>query len=185
MSTGHEIAMGLRAAYLAMHRRSDAALAGKEGVTVDQFVVLAVLSDQDRITQQTLARRTSSDPNTIGAMLALLERRRLVERRTHPTDRRARSVVLTRRGHQTLARLRARSEGVRQRLERLFNPMETRTLIECLGRITRQLAADTEYGQQNRLSRKYPKRRGRIGKVLQVDGRGAATGRATAPVPGP
>ena len=167
MSTGHKIAMALRAAYLAMHRRSDAALAGKEGVTVDQFVVLAVLAEEDRITQQTLARRTSSDPNTIGAMLALLERRRLIERRTHPTDRRARSVVLTRRGHRTLARLRVRSEGVRRRLERLFNPKETRTLIECLGRIERQLAADTENGHRNGLRKNYPKRRGRIGKVLR------------------
>ena len=72
MTTGHQIAMSLRAAYLAMHRRTDAALAG-DGVTADQFVLLAVLAAEDRVTQQALVRRTSSDPNTVRAMLVLME----------------------------------------------------------------------------------------------------------------
>lgn len=158
MSTGHEIAMSLRAAYLAMHRQTDAALAGKAGVTADQFVVLSVLAEEDRITQQTLVRRTSSDPNTIGAMLTLLERRGLVERQRHPSDRRARSVVLTRKGRRAVVRLRAQSEGVRQRLEGLLKPGETRTLIRCLGRIVAELGATTgdghPRGEPNRAARR-------------------------------
>jgi DNA-binding MarR family transcriptional regulator len=140
MSTGHEIAMSLRAAYLVMHRQSDASLAG-DGVTADQFVVLAVLAAQDRITQQMLVRRTSSDPNTVGAMLMLMETRGLVVRERHPTDGRARSIILTRKGRQTYAWLVARSEGVRQRLQSLFRPDEARTLIELLGRIAAHLPA--------------------------------------------
>jgi DNA-binding MarR family transcriptional regulator len=135
MSTGHEIAMSLRAAYLVMHRQSDASLAA-DGVTADQFVLLAVLAEEDGITQQTLVRRTWSDPNTIGAMLVLMERRGLVVRERHPTDGRARIVVLTRKGRRTYERLRARSEGVRQKLEGLFLPEEARTLIDLLNRIS-------------------------------------------------
>jgi DNA-binding MarR family transcriptional regulator len=139
MSAGHRIAMSLRAAYLAMHRQTNAALAGG-GVTADQFVVLAVLADEDGITQQTLARRTSSDPNTIGAMLALLEKRGLLARRPHPTDGRARSVVLTRDGLDTYNRLRARSQPVRRKLQSLFQPDEAHTLLELLTRIDAQLS---------------------------------------------
>jgi DNA-binding MarR family transcriptional regulator len=167
MSTGHQIAMSLRAAYLAMHRQSDASLAGKEGVTADQFVVLAVLVEEDRITQQTLVRRTSSDPNTIGAMLALMERRRLIVRERHPTDGRARSVVLTKTGRQTFARLLTRSECVRQNLERLFRPDEARMLTEFLGRIAAQLGATTEHGY-----RRGPRKRGPVGDPVERAGSG-------------
>ena len=135
MNTGHQLAMSLRAAYLAMHRQSDASLAGKEGVTADQFVVLAVLAEEDRITQQTLVQRTSSDPNTIGAMVTLLERQNVVTREPHPTDGRARIVILTKKGRQTFARLKTRSENVRRKLEGLFRPDESALLVELLGRI--------------------------------------------------
>jgi DNA-binding MarR family transcriptional regulator len=113
---GHEIAMVLRAAYWAMHRRADALLA-RHGVTADQFVLLSILSEageatreiartaENGVTQQELVRRASSDPNTVRAMLVLLERGGLVSRRPHLTDGRARSVVLTARGRRTLQRL--------------------------------------------------------------------------------
>ena len=39
--------------------------------------------------------RISSDPNTVRAMLLLLEQRGLVVRERHPTDGRARTVALT------------------------------------------------------------------------------------------
>lgn len=132
------MAMSLRAAYLAMHRQTDAALAG-DGVTADQFVVLAVLAEEDRVTQQALVRRASSDPNTIRAMLVLLEARGLIVRERHPTDGRARSVVLTPEGRRAHARLWARTEGIRQKLGQLFRPDEARTLIEFLGRIAEDL----------------------------------------------
>src|SRR4051812_22850157 len=139
MSTGHQIAMSLRAAYLVMHRQSDASLA-PDGVTADQFVLLAVLAEEDGITQQMLGRRTWSDPNTIGAMLVLMETRGLVVRERHPTDGRARIVVLTRKGRRTYERLRTHSEGVRQKLEALFQGGEARTLIDLLDRVAGQLA---------------------------------------------
>src|SRR5436305_15229276 len=87
----------LRAAYFAMHRVSDAHFA-RSGVTADQFVLLACLAEQDAITQKELARRASSDPSTIRAMLVLMEGRALVARERHPDDSRARVVTLTTRG---------------------------------------------------------------------------------------
>ncbi|MBN1895611.1 MarR family transcriptional regulator [bacterium] len=97
MNKGHNLVMALRAAYLSMHRQTNAHLAAV-GVTADQFVCLALLAEEDGITQQELVRRATSDPNTIRAMLMLLEKRGLVKRERHPTDGRARHVTLTPRG---------------------------------------------------------------------------------------
>lgn len=138
MSTGHKIAMSLRAAYLTMHRQTNASLAG-DGVTAEQFVLLAVLADEDRITQQTLVRRASSDPNTVRAMLVLMEARGLVARERHPADGRARSIVLTAKGRRAYARLFDRSQTVRRRLQELFRPQEARTLIQLLQRVAANL----------------------------------------------
>ena len=102
MAEGHKLAMGLRAAYWAMHRRTNALLAAHR-VTADQFVLLARLAEQDAITQQELALRASSDPNTIRPMLLRLEKRGLVARRVDHSDRRAHRVILTPRGRRELA----------------------------------------------------------------------------------
>jgi DNA-binding MarR family transcriptional regulator len=133
--------MALRSAYLAMHRLSDAALLADGGVTADQFVVLCVLAEQDSLTQQALARLTSSDPNTMRAMLVLLEKRALLSRQPHPVDGRARIVVLTSKGRALHARLWKRTQGVRTRLEALFDADESERLIELLGRISQLKAA--------------------------------------------
>jgi DNA-binding MarR family transcriptional regulator len=133
--TGHDIAMGLRSAYLAMHRRGDAFFA-RHGVTADQFVLLALLDDRDGITQQELVRRASSDPNTVRAMLLLLEGRGLVARRRHPTDGRARCVTLTSKGRRAFDRLWASNQPFQDRLVALFRPDEAKALIEFLARIS-------------------------------------------------
>lgn len=135
MTRGHDLAMALRAAYLAMHRATDAALA-EHGVTADQFVLLTALSLGDGHTQRDLARRVSSDPNTVRAMLLLLEKQGLVARPAHPTDARARTVALTPRGRRVYRKLWAASEATRQRLTAQFEADEVETLLQLLGRLS-------------------------------------------------
>jgi DNA-binding MarR family transcriptional regulator len=139
MTTGDELAMALRAAYLALHRRSDAAFA-PHGVTADQFVLLATLARGGHVlTQRELARRMSSDPSTVRAMLVLLERRGLVERETHPTDARARTVALTAKGMQAYQRLWAAGEPVRARMLGALRPGEAEAIVRLLGRVAETL----------------------------------------------
>lgn len=142
MASGHDLAMGLRAAYWAMHRQTDARLA-RSGVTADQFVLLALLAERDGITQQELVRRASSDANTIRAMLVLLEGRGLVTRERHPTDGRARSVTLTPKGRQVYEKLWVQSEPLRERMRAAFGPEEVETLVEFLGRLSEVLSRAT------------------------------------------
>ena len=56
MDNARELPLVLRAAYFAMHRVSDGHFS-RQGVTADQFVLLAYLAEDDGITQQELARR--------------------------------------------------------------------------------------------------------------------------------
>lgn len=134
MTTGSEIPIALRAAYLALHRRSEARFA-PYGATADQFVLLATLARGHALTQRELARRMSSDPSTVRAMLVLLEQRGLVERRTHPTDSRARTVALTARGKRTFRQLWTAGEPIRAQILSALQPDEAETFVRLLNRI--------------------------------------------------
>ncbi len=126
-----ELPMALRAAYLAMHRQTDASLA-RHGVTADQFVLLATLSRGDALTQRELARRMSSDPSTVRAMLVLLEKQKLIERQVHPQDSRARTVALTSAGKRKFQTLWKASESIRSKLIEAVQPANAAMLIQLL-----------------------------------------------------
>jgi MarR family transcriptional regulator, lower aerobic nicotinate degradation pathway regulator len=142
MTTGRDIAMALRVAYLALHRRSEARFA-RHGVTADQFVLLASLvRGGHALTQRELARRMSSDPSTVHAMLVLLDRRGLVARETHPTDARARTVSLTPKGMRMYRRLWTAGEPIRERLVGALEAGEAGVLVNLLTRVADALEPD-------------------------------------------
>jgi DNA-binding MarR family transcriptional regulator len=141
MTTGSDLAIALRAAYLALHRKSEAAFAPC-GVTADQFVLLATLARGHALTQRELARRMSSDPSTVRAMLVLLEERGLVERDTHPTDARARTVALTTAGKRLFRHVWPAGEPIREQMLGALQPGEVETLVRLLARVTEALNAE-------------------------------------------
>jgi DNA-binding MarR family transcriptional regulator len=147
MTSGREVARALRAAYLALHRQTNDCLAG-DGVTADQFVLLAALAEADAVTQQELVRRVRSDPNTVRAMLLLLEGRGLVARERHPADGRARCVTLTGKGRQVFRKLWARSEPLRARLLAAFRPDEVTALVGLLRRVAEVMAPPASNGSR-------------------------------------
>jgi DNA-binding MarR family transcriptional regulator len=139
MDAWHEIAMSLRGAYLAVHRQADWEFA-RYGITGDQFPILAVLSDGAVLAQAELCRRTHSDPNTISAMLALMENRGLIRRMRDPKDGRARSVALKPKGKRIFAKVWANREGTRKKMEALFTGAEIDILVHLLKRINQGIA---------------------------------------------
>ncbi len=141
MTAGHNIAIALRSAYLALHRRSEARFAS-HGVTADQFVLLATLDRGQALTQRELARRMTSDPSTVRAMLVLLAKRGFVRRDSHPTDARARTVALTPLGKRTFRQLWAAGEPIRERMLGALGSDEADTLVAMLGRIAESLNAE-------------------------------------------
>jgi len=141
MMTQAELPMALRAAYLALHRRSDARFA-PHGLTADQFVLLATLSRGHALTQRELARRMPSDPSTVRAMLVLLERQGLVQRETHPSDARARTVALTPAGKRKFRKVWRAGEPIRAQMVGSLQLDEAETLVELLTRVAEGLNAD-------------------------------------------
>jgi DNA-binding MarR family transcriptional regulator len=127
--------MALREAYLTMRRRADSYFV-RYGVTADQFVILAALAEQSALTQRELVERVSSDPNTVRAMLTLLQGAGLVVRAKHPTDGRARSVALTKKGRRIYQKLWDGSEPFRTQLLGAFESEEVESLLRLLRRVT-------------------------------------------------
>jgi DNA-binding MarR family transcriptional regulator len=138
MTEKSELPLALRAAYLAMHRQSDAKFA-EYHVTADQFVLLATLSRGNAITQRELAKRMTSDPSTVRAMLVLLEKQGLVERDVHPSDLRARTVSLTAAGKRKFRQLWNAGESIRTKMYEAIHPNEAADLVRILTRIAESL----------------------------------------------
>jgi DNA-binding MarR family transcriptional regulator len=139
MATQNELPAALRAAYLALHRRSEACFA-RHGVTADQFVLLATLARGQALTQRELARRMPSDPSTVRAMLVLLERAGLVQRDPHPTDARARTVALTAAGKRKFQRLWRAGQSIRAQMTGALEAGEVELLVRLLSRVAESLA---------------------------------------------
>jgi len=141
MDMGHDLAMALRAAYWAMHRDSDTAFEPL-GVTANQFVLMSLLADHEALTQRELVDRASSDPNTIRAMLLVLQRNGLVNRTAHPSDGRAWLVSLTPKGRRSYQRMKVASTAIRSKLQAAVQPFEPEALVEALLRIAKTFGAD-------------------------------------------
>jgi DNA-binding MarR family transcriptional regulator len=142
MTSQDKLPRALRAAYLALHRRSEARFA-KYGITADQFVLLATLTGQNALTQRELAHRMPSDPSTVRAMLVLLEGCGLVERHEHPTDRRARTVALTAAGKRKFRQVWKAGESIRARMVGSLEPDQAETLVRLLISVTQSLEPES------------------------------------------
>ena len=129
---GKTLGMQLRGAYLSLHRRFNLYLKGAFGVTADQFVVLTLLEEEEGITQQEVTARCYSDPSTVGAILRLLEKKKLITRKPHPADGRAWSIRLTARGRSVQRRL---WEDTREFHGRLWGAIRTAQEEEIVTRV--------------------------------------------------
>jgi DNA-binding MarR family transcriptional regulator len=117
-------AMQLRGAYLLMHRRFNA-IFEPLSLTSDQFVLLSLLKETGPCTQRRLADLSFADVNTVGAMLRLLERRKLVRRVPHREDGRAKSVSLTAAGERLRVTCEEASRPLLATLEACFRPSQS------------------------------------------------------------
>lgn len=72
-----------------------AAALGANGLTQRQFAVLAVLAEQDGVSQSDLVVRTGIDRSTLAEMVARMEAKGLTQRTKSTIDSRANSVTLT------------------------------------------------------------------------------------------
>lgn len=105
------------------------------GMRTRDFFVLAALASGPELSQQDLSRLLNLDPTTVVAVIDELERRKYVERRRNPEDRRRYILVLTGSGRQALTE----ADRVADRIESDFfgrlTADERRLLHSMLGRV--------------------------------------------------
>jgi DNA-binding MarR family transcriptional regulator len=115
------------------------------GLTTRMWGALNVLDHEGPISQQALGSGIGMDPSSMVATIDELEARGLVERRRHPSDRRAHALHLTDQGRETLARGRMLAKSAQEDLLAPLNPAERKQLHELLLRIA---LATSEVGKE-------------------------------------
>jgi DNA-binding MarR family transcriptional regulator len=105
------------------------------GLNTRMWGALNVLDAEGTITQHALGKRTGIDPSSMVATIDELEKHGLVERRSHPTDRRAHALHVTAKGSATLTRGRQLARGAQDELLAPLSASERKQLHELLLRL--------------------------------------------------
>ena len=116
-------------------------VAGAYDVTPVQASILLVVYGQPGIDQKTLAEMIALDRATTGNVVGRLEARGLLKRLTPSSDRRARTLFLTRAGKALNRKLGAVTRQARQLLVQDLAVREQKELIRLLRKILRLDAA--------------------------------------------
>jgi len=110
----------MRRAFLSICRCGDT-LFSPYGVTTDQYALIRAVQREPGIRQADLGSVIFAEPNTVTAMVSLLEKRGILRRRPSPTDKRAKLVQLTSRGEMIMQRLASDWQPMRQILIDCFS----------------------------------------------------------------
>jgi DNA-binding MarR family transcriptional regulator len=109
-------------------------------LTPRMWGAMNILDAEGPITQHALGRAIGMDPSTMVATLDDLEARGLVERRPHPSDRRAHALHMTDEGRRTLRRGRELAKQAHNELLAPLNPDERQQLHDLLLRVVQSAA---------------------------------------------
>jgi DNA-binding MarR family transcriptional regulator len=128
-----QVGFHLRLAQLAVSKHFEGLL-GEIGVTPAIFSVLAVMHENDGITQSKLAAVVALDRSSVVPLLDKLAERGLVERRASTADRRHNHLHLTGSGRELLADACQRAAQHEHEVCLPLTTAEKKLLLELLGR---------------------------------------------------
>ena len=105
------------------------------GLTPRMWGALNVLDSEQSVTQQQLGRSIGMDPSSMVNAIDELESRGWVERRRHPSDRRAHALYITAQGRRTLAKGRKLAAEAQEELLAPLSDPERQQLHDLLLRL--------------------------------------------------
>lgn len=107
------------------------------GISVTQCYALEALVKDGPLTLNELASRLYLDKSTVSRVVGTLEKKELIQRKTHADDRRAVHLAATSGGQELHERIRRDVEKRDQKLLDDFPPVVRRGMIELLRRLTK------------------------------------------------
>jgi len=125
----------LRRAQLAVFQ-DFAATMGDADITPGQFGVIALIDANPGLSQTRLGEIFGIDRSTVVGVIDKLERRGLVERASHPSDRRAHALQLSLQGAKVFRELARRVRNHESRVARALSAPERKLLIALLQRVS-------------------------------------------------
>jgi DNA-binding MarR family transcriptional regulator len=128
---GGRIGYELKRAQHSLRLRMDEALKGM-GVTTPQYAAMSVLAEEPGLSNAQIARRSFVTPQTMNEILARLEARGLVERRSHAEHGRVLQAYLTGEGERLLEECRRTVATVEDRMVSGLSERERGGLLEAL-----------------------------------------------------
>src|SRR5262245_30224349 len=131
------------------------------GLTLAQARAMAYLARNEGISQVELSALLEIQPITLLRQIDRLEAAGLVERRPHPTDRRAQQLHLTPRSRVTLDKIWALGREIQ---ERAFAGLDEQTRVQLLESLTIVKRNLSEPPPQAKPASPLARRRGRAGR---------------------
>lgn len=132
----------LKQVELGVRARMDAALCDA-GITALQYTALTVLRHRDGLSTAALARNSFVTAQTMGEMLATLERRGLVTRRVDPGHRRRHLTSLTDEGRALVRDYQALMDDIEDSMVASLSLRDCEALREYLNVCRRNLSQDS------------------------------------------
>ncbi len=127
-----------------MRRQMSTAL-DRDDITLEQYVVLYNLVDQDGINQKSLSHKVDKDQATLARILDILENRGYVVRRTTEKDRRAFLVFITEDGKQKVKEIARRLGAVHNEIVEGIPPERVNLFVELIKQMNQNLAEKEEH----------------------------------------
>lgn len=109
------------------------------GITVEQWVLLKIIEENDGLTQKELADKSLRDPASITRTLDLLNKKGFVERRPVKDNRRQYSVCLKKEGKSFIEKYMLVINSHRAKSIEGFSEQELEVLMQLLGKIQKNM----------------------------------------------
>jgi DNA-binding MarR family transcriptional regulator len=140
----------LRRAFLSICRCGDATFSPYR-LTTEQYSLMRAVQRDPGIRQVDVRDRIFAEPNTVTAMVSLLEARGILRRKPSPSDGRARLLYLTAHGQAVLKKLAEDWEPMRALLRKCFSGKAGEEALEILDMVYVAM----EHERENLLKRAY------------------------------
>jgi DNA-binding MarR family transcriptional regulator len=140
---GLHVVRRMRKAFLSICRCGDV-MFGPYRLTTEQYALLRAVQRDPGIRQVDVKDRIFAEPNTVTAMVTLLERRGILRRKPSPLDGRARLLYLTSHGHAVIARLSTEWQPMRSLLSKCFAGKAGQEALEILDTVYAEMERERE-----------------------------------------